>query len=147
MEESKWSRPYVKRRLIYAVVVALSAVALAFGFITQAQADQIETWLPLLISGLTGLGGGGLALANTHRGSDSTATSGDVRRAESAGPDLGSLVQQLAPTVRTEVENAIGAVGGMIYGRHDAGRTAPDTDADVDSYPAGVDSPSPYPGA
>lgn len=146
MEGSKWSKPYVKRRLIYAAVVALSAVAVAFGFITQAQADQVETWLPLLISGLTGLGGGGLALANTHRGSDSTAVGADVDRAFTAGPDLGSLVQQLAPTVRTEVENAIGRIGGVVYGRHDAARTAP-AGTDTDDYPAGVDSPSPYPGA
>lgn len=146
MKESKWSESYVKRRLVYAAVVALSAVAVAFGFITQAQADQIETWLPLLISGLTGLGGGSLALANTHRGSDSTATGADVDRALTSGPDLGSLVQQLAPTVRTEVENAIGRVGSVVYGRHDAGRTAPEVE-ETDSYPSGVDSPSPYPGA
>lgn len=142
-ENAKWDQPYVRRRLVYGVALVVVAVGTGFGLLTDAQASQAETWLPTVLAALGGLGAGGTALANTHRGSDSTATGDDILRAEERVPNVPQIAEMLAPSVRAEVEKAIATASGAVYGRHDLSRAAADTESD--SYPSGDDAPSAYP--
>lgn len=130
-KESNWGGDYVKRRMIYAAGVLVVAVATGFGLINEDQASSAESWLPTIVAGIVGIGTGGLAWANTNRGSDSTATGEDVRAAQHAMPDIPNLVDQFGPVIRQQVQEAVSGVYSAPYGRHEADGTTDDVEVPV----------------
>ncbi|MGP5147159.1 hypothetical protein [Corynebacterium variabile] len=116
--ESAWSKPYVRRRIMQAVMLAAVAVATGFGLITAEQADSAEAYIPTIIAGLGGIISSSSALTHLHRGSDSTATGDDVRAAQAATPDLNAIAEAVRHRVGTDLDKRLAEAD--LGGRHAA---------------------------
>lgn len=125
-KESNWSKPYVKRRVVYAVAILAVAIGTGLG-LSDAAASQIEGYIPVLLAALGGIGGPAYAAAHTHRGSDSTATGADVRAAQAAAVDLNAVAEAVRERVAPEVTRAAAEVEKRIssYGKHAAAAKPP----------------------
>lgn len=137
--ESNWSKPYVRRRFLQAGLLALIAVATGFGLLTAAQADSLEEYLPTIVAGLGGIGAAGSALANIHRGSDSTATGDDVRRAEAGRVDPAAVAAEVRTVVDKRVSAAVNDLTARLrpsYGRHASPESADPAEV-PGTYPGG----------
>lgn len=125
------TKQQIFRKTLYSIVAALLGLLALFGVIT---ADQADTWGKTLTDVLDVvvplIGTGSLALAATkvHRGSDSQATEGDVRRAvshteaqmiasgeapEPQPEDLDVAGLAAADYRRMTRDNSDGAIGGV----------------------------------
>ncbi|CAB0604864.1 hypothetical protein CIP107538_01321 [Corynebacterium diphtheriae] len=89
---------WVQRKLIYGALAVALGVAVAFGIITQEQADGVTANLDSIIGVLASLSLA-LASAKTHEGSDDKTTKGDLDAAL-------KKIDRLSEAVQNVVNNA-----------------------------------------